>query len=302
MKLLAAVVALVTSSAYADICAKCSGAGRYFRGIEWVRCDRCGGDGHTDQPLGDQVGVDQGAGYQTNKFDLEAQVERGSWVVAWSDDIAESDALQGVVAAGVSIYSANPAPFTAWVDQLVDRTINSLGVSARERFPAEAKRQAERLAREAMSAAIRGQNANEVFRQFDTIDFKAGAIRYSGRNYAGNVTISRTWGMKLYVAFRVRGSGGHEGNGSRPASGTIIVSFRNSTRYRVNFHLNGGRGLESSIDPGRTVTYTMVVDPGVSPAVGINQLDGTRRSFAVSDGGRYEFKMRGREIHNYFRE
>ena len=66
------------------------------------------------------------AGYETNKFDLKAQVESGGWVVAWSEDITETDALRGVVAAGISVYSGNPAPFNAWCNQLIDRTISSL--------------------------------------------------------------------------------------------------------------------------------------------------------------------------------
>jgi len=31
--------------------------------------------------------------------------EAGGWVLAWSDDISETDVAEGLVAAGVSIYS-----------------------------------------------------------------------------------------------------------------------------------------------------------------------------------------------------
>jgi hypothetical protein len=149
-------------------------------------------------------------GYETNKFDLKAGVEGGGWTAAWADDISETDVAQGLVAGGISIYSANPAPFIEWVEELVRRTIDSLSTSIQERFSQRVREQANQLAAEAIKAAVQGQSANEVLRQFDTVDFKAGAIKYGGRNYCKgfkqDVTLSRTWGMKPYVAFRWRGS------------------------------------------------------------------------------------------------
>lgn len=41
-----AMVGVAVTVSRADICSKCSGLGRYFRGLSWVRCDRCGGDGN----------------------------------------------------------------------------------------------------------------------------------------------------------------------------------------------------------------------------------------------------------------
>lgn len=197
---------LSSYKAYADMCTKCSGLGHYFKGFSVVQCDKCNGTGHVNQALADQLGVDKGMGYQTNKFDLKSRVETDGWVAAWGQDVSETDAAEGVVAAGVSVFGANPEAFPLWVDQLVDRTLTSLGNDARERFTAEAYKQVQGLAREAIATAIRGKSANEVLRNYDTIDFKAGAIQYSGRNYIGSVNVSRTWGLKPYVAFRVRGS------------------------------------------------------------------------------------------------
>src|SRR5438132_11504004 len=132
--------------------------------------------------------------YRSNKPRLMKEVQADGWVVAWAKDISETDAIKGVVAAGVSVYATNPAPSIEWVRQLVDRTIASLTASARQRFSQELRSQAEKFAREAIEAAIRGKNANEILRQFDTVDFKAGAIKYSGGNYIGNQIISPTWG------------------------------------------------------------------------------------------------------------
>lgn len=64
-------------------------------------------------------------GYLTNKFELEHKIEKGDWVTAWSDDIAETDVLQGVVAAGISVFNANPTAFLYWINELANRTISS---------------------------------------------------------------------------------------------------------------------------------------------------------------------------------
>ena len=142
--------------------------------------------------------------YETNKFDLKARVESGGWVVAWSDDITETDVGKGVVAAGVSIYSGNPAVFIEWVNRLVDRTVSSLMSSARRRFTTAILKNVKTATVDVMKAAVQGKSAKEVARRYDTVDFKAGAIRYSGANMVGSTVISRTWGLKLYVAFRIR--------------------------------------------------------------------------------------------------
>lgn len=142
--------------------------------------------------------------YETNKFELKAQQEEGGWVLAWSDDLSETDAIEGVVAAGVSIYTGGSS-FVLWVHELVDRTIQSTMDSARTRFPDYIQRQAENLAQQVIFAAIQGKSPRQALRNFDTVDFKAGAIRYTGGNYIGNQLAGpHTWGMKIYLGFRVR--------------------------------------------------------------------------------------------------
>ncbi|WP_046956777.1 hypothetical protein [Bacillus cereus] len=143
-------------------------------------------------------------GYLTNKFELELKIENGGWVTAWSNDIAEKDVLQGAVAAGVSVFSANPGPFLAWINELVNRTISSIQTDAQHKFTAEMRRVANEIAADVIRRAIQGKSPLETFKRFDTFDFKAGAIRYSGRNMACGNTVSTTWGMKPYIALRVR--------------------------------------------------------------------------------------------------
>ena len=154
--------------------------------------------------------------YTSNKPYKITETMQGppQWIAAWSEDISETDVIVGVVAAGISIYSASPSPFINWVKQLVQRTIDSLKQSAAKDFPQNILDEVVQLATQAIKAAVKGENANEVFKQFGTVDFKAGAIKYSGRNYVWNIFAERydpigppTWGIKPYIAFRWRGAG-----------------------------------------------------------------------------------------------
>ena len=180
---------------------------------------RCKGECEVEQ-------IQETSGYQTNKFDLKGKVEEGGWTVAWSDDITETDAAQGLVAAGVSIYSSNPSLFMEWVNNLVNRTIDSLYADMQEEYRAKAVE----LATTVIMSAIKGESAGEIAKSMDTIDFKAGAIKYSGTNYVANQALPlKTWGLKPYVAFRIRSS-------SAETSG--------NENLRTNFHSDEQGGYQ----------------------------------------------------------
>lgn len=166
--------------------------------------------------------------YISNKPEKKEEVEKGppKWTVAWADDISETDAAMGLVAVGVSIYTGNAGAFLEWVRQLLQQTIDSLLASASEEFPNAIRSQVEQLALDTIKAAVQGNSAKEVFKQYDTIDFKAGGIKYSGRNYEWNIFAQRydpigppTWGLKPFIAFRWRGSSGGGGDGGSSGGG-----------------------------------------------------------------------------------
>jgi hypothetical protein len=238
-------------------------------------------------------------GYETNKFDLKSQVEKGGWVVAWADDVSETDVAKGVVAVGVSVYTGNPAAFYAWIDDLIARTVRSLGKSAGKQFPAAIARQAQGLAAEVIRAALRGQSSKEVLRNFDTVDFKAGAIRYSGRNTQKiwnplkwrheEVTLSTTWGMKPYVAFRLRGSTKPDSSTppGNPPSSKISYSITNSTRGTVMLKY-WPSGNTQRLAAGQTVQANSPIRNGEYPKVVATTASGDywERTIRIS-GGRY---------------
>jgi len=77
--------------------------------------------------------------------------------------------------------------------------------SAETRFPDYIERDAESLAQQVIFDAIQSKSSRNALRNYDTVDFKAGAIRYTGGNYLGNQLVGpHTWGMKIYLGFRVR--------------------------------------------------------------------------------------------------
>jgi hypothetical protein len=252
------------------------GTGKMVSGWRVKDCSRCNGTGIVSRGGVPTIKLPD-MGYQTNKFDLKAEVEGTGatrWAVAWGDDISETDAVQGVVAAGVSIYSANPGLFMAWVDALIDRTIDSMVGSAKTEFPQYILSQVRQLAQDASRAAGQGKDAREVSRNYDTVDFKAGAIRYSGRNFVGSVNVSRTWGLKPYVAFRWRASSGRTnspivGRDTNPSSSIPVGTryhFFNSPYVNANFG------------------HALVVDEAIYQKVNQATWRSTSTTHRVSDG------------------
>lgn len=239
--------------------------------------------------------------YITNKWDKKAEVEAAGWIAAWAEDISETDAINGVVAAGISIYTGSPTVFIEWVKLLIDRTIDSLIASAGRQFPEAVLGQVIQLATDTIKAAIQGQDAKEVLKQYDTVDFKAGAIRYSGRNHEWNVFAQRydpfgppTWGIKPYVAFRWRGSTVPGTNPppppgqinppstnyppENPALGTLKVRIRNNTTMTLRIKST----RFSNSDP---VVFSADFAPGTQ--IEVDYFGGSTRVFSawkVSNG------------------
>ena len=222
--------------------------------------------------------------YETNKFDLKAQVEGGGWTTSWSDDISETDAAQGVVAAGVSIYTANSGPFIIWVEQLVQRTVNSISAD----LTGNALQEAEKLARQIIYDAVSGKSAKEITKQFDTVDFKAGAIKYSGRNLIGNQTVSTTWGLKPYVAFRVTSSSQPTADEQDTSSDGRHVAWSNNLGDRITSHREMPEGSFLQSGDGR---WKMVVQGDGNLVV--YQSEGNIPIWASNTGGQgaYPFKL-----------
>jgi hypothetical protein len=239
-------------------------------------------------------------GYKTNKFDLMNQVSAGGWAVAWADDISETDAAQGIVAGGVSIALDNPEPFLEWVRELASRTVTSLANDAQQKFPAFLKDQIQSLAADAIRAGVQGHNPTAVLRNYDTVDFKAGVIVYSGGNYLAGNLVTPTGGLKPYIALRWRGS-----RNTNPGQEVVVsplaqrtsFSIVNRTQYNVSFSLGSKNFM---LNKGASGNYWVT---GPSPAIRIWQVGSGYRDFSLANGGAYAFQVNPQtgQIENAYR-
>ena len=97
--------------------------------------------------------AEQSNNYETNKFDLKAQVEEGGWTVSWADDVAEKDVALGLVAAGVSVFDGGGS-FSVWVENLVRRTTTSLSSNLANSSVAEAEKMTQKIIAEAIKGKL----------------------------------------------------------------------------------------------------------------------------------------------------
>lgn len=160
------------------------------------------------------------ARFETNKWDKKKAVKNGGWYVAYGRELTETDVIEGAVAAGVSVYTANTGPIMAWAERLIDESIaemqRSLGRLGSE-FGQEAQRRARNVAVSQIKKLIQGKRADESgIHNFGNIEFKAGVSEYNGRNMVwdpfyncpndcgGWNTVSTTWALVPYVKLRFK--------------------------------------------------------------------------------------------------
>ncbi len=179
-----------------------------------------------------------GGKYTSNKRNKMKDVERGGWIVAWGREINERDAGDGVVAAGVSIFSGGSSAYM-WAQRLVMESIEKMGRSMRDagnRLGDQARDRVTRVAKKVISDALRAKMPKSDSLNFGNLQAKAGLVKYSGTNSfklpgGKRTTVSKTWGFIPYVAFRIGSSRGT--NMEKPIIRRIddhTVSGRSSTK------------------------------------------------------------------------
>jgi hypothetical protein len=155
--------------------------------------------------------------YWTNKWEKKDEIREGGWKVAWGRELTETDAIEGTVAAGISIYTGNAAALTAWIKNLVAESVNQMSSSIQNTFTEAAKEQAIALAKTTISNLLHGQTSGSQLLQFGNVQFKAGVGKYAGKNrqWIPNLsaeggywqTLSTTWAYQPYVALRFASAG-----------------------------------------------------------------------------------------------
>ncbi|HZZ80222.1 MAG TPA: hypothetical protein VFE62_17035 [Gemmataceae bacterium] len=121
-------------------------------------------------------------GFRTNRSDVENQVRQGGWAIAFGGELTEFDIAEGAVAAGVSIFTDNPGPVMAWLDQLISESLAQMGNSIAANFAPVARQQAEQFARGVIANLLRGRNVGEQFLDLFHFNLKAGVAQFVGQN------------------------------------------------------------------------------------------------------------------------
>lgn len=162
--------------------------------------------------------------FETNKGDKKRRVKNGGWEEAYGRELTETDLLEGIVAAGVSVLSENPAAFNAWVAQLVRESVAVFAANIRQRFTEVAQQQAQRLAERILRSLLRGRREGVDFLRIQDIHFKAGVSGYNGHNQVWVPNFSREGGFwqtttstlafQPYVAMRLVPGGTSPGGDS----------------------------------------------------------------------------------------
>jgi hypothetical protein len=120
--------------------------------------------------------------FVSNRKTVKARVENGGWKCGYGREITETDAIQGAVAAGVSIYSGNTAAIMAWLDQLIAESIAQMQAAIVATFTAVAREQAAEFAKQVIRTMLQGRLDQEDYKQFGTLAFKAGVCQFLGQN------------------------------------------------------------------------------------------------------------------------
>ncbi|MBV8611858.1 MAG: hypothetical protein JO034_31000, partial [Singulisphaera sp.] len=105
--------------------------------------------------------VEIGEKSRTNRGDVENQVRQGGWAVAFGRELTETDLEEGAVAAGVSIFTDNPGPVLAWLDELISQSLAQMGTSIATTFAHVARQQAEQFAKGVITSLLQGRNDGE---------------------------------------------------------------------------------------------------------------------------------------------
>jgi len=97
-----------------------------------------------------------GCSWQSNKGNMENQIRAGGWIVAYGRELTEQDALEGAVAIGVSIFSANSSPALEWLDELVNESLAKLETSILNTFTSAVRQEAINFALKVLQNLLQG--------------------------------------------------------------------------------------------------------------------------------------------------
>jgi len=135
-------------------------------------------------------------GFVSNRDQIESGIQQGGWApptgaVAFGGELQVKDIANGLVAAGVSFYLDDPAPFLDWLEALTTNAISQMEQSIVASFTPVAKQQAIDFAKGVISTLLQGRNPGEQFIDVFHFNFKAGVAQFNGQNtqWVPNVSV-----------------------------------------------------------------------------------------------------------------
>ncbi len=154
--------------------------------------------------------------YSSNEKDVHANVEKGDWAVAYGRRLTETDAINGLVAAGCDIFSEGASGgscVSTWIHELVQESMDKMKESITEVFTAAAREEAEKIAVKRIRELLKGRVDGDITKEIKTLQFKAGVAKITGSNQvmiphlAGGgtrLTVSNTFAYEPYVGMRFK--------------------------------------------------------------------------------------------------
>jgi len=115
----------------------------------------------------------------------EEGVETGGWQVAYSDELTEQEAMQGLVAPNVSLFAGQGRrgrkAMNEWADSLVRQAAALLPRRTARELDRKEQFRARKFAIRTIRELLRNQLAGEEVLDLDTLELKAGLMEYRDR-------------------------------------------------------------------------------------------------------------------------
>ena len=155
-------------------------------------------------------------GFISNRDDIKGPITQGGWApptgaVAFGGEIQVADIAEGLVDGVISIYAENPAPFLAWLEQLMSKALIQMEQAIISSFTPVVRQQAVSFASNIIKQLLQGRTSGEQFINLLDFRFKTGVAQFSGQNTQWLPDFSggheQAWGPFIpswcpYVGFR----------------------------------------------------------------------------------------------------
>ncbi|MCW5206035.1 hypothetical protein VU08_03760 [Desulfobulbus sp. F5] len=126
--------------------------------------------------------------------EAEREVEAGGWQVAYGNELTETDAEQGEVAPGVSIFAGRGTREMGvlhnWADALVRQAVGLLPPAATRDFEQEEQFQAMRFTVRTVRELLRDRRSGVKQMELNPVELKVGVLEYRGSRR------DREWGSE----------------------------------------------------------------------------------------------------------